>query len=351
MVLNLLEFSKFLRPGHTDLAAVRGFLVLTLYRELFLQAWRFILKWFILESMSFLRSKGNHLKDCLDKGTWTATIGKCERSPKTPFMESIFAAQDIYRYHKDLILCLSGGVDSEAMALAFMAARVPFKVAIMRFPNDWNQFDIKHAISFCEDHKLEYQFYDFNVFRFLGSRQHKRIAYKYQCISPQLCCHIAFISKLSGTPVLAWNSPPILKINGRREICLPNYQYFSYMRFFEISRRPGIPFFFAYSPELVYSFIRLPAFQKFFERLLKSPGDYHQDYRDKCSLYRVGGFGITPKPEKLTGFELVKLYYDKKTGVECSFDRFYRKPFQEKIRTPREVIYLREWTGMGVQVF
>lgn len=56
---------------------------------------------------------------------------------------------------RPLYLCLSGGIDSEVAALAFLSIKAKFKVFTLRYVNNANLFDVNHSIRFCETHKLE----------------------------------------------------------------------------------------------------------------------------------------------------------------------------------------------------
>ena len=278
----------------------------------------------------FFRTHENHLKGNLQRESWITSIGKCKRIPQTPIKESIDAATKISKQNNNIWLCMSGGVDSEAMALAFVEAQVEFSVAILRFPEDLNDFDICHAVSFCDYYKLHYHFIDLDIFQFLGSDLHQDISHTYQCSSPQLCAHIHFLDQIPGCPVLSWNPPRITRWDNVSYITMPNFMYFSYIRYFEKKKREGIPFFFLYTPELIYSFIRSPLMQK---SLIKD--NYMQEYKEKCDIYLEGGFHIIPKEEKFTGFEKVKLEYDHRFNMNCYFDKKFRDPFKEKINEPK----------------
>ena len=73
----------------------------------------------------------------------------CTQRPSSPLKEAQRAAKIISDYG-DTVLCLSGGVDSEMMARVFLSCGIKFKVAILRFKNDLNLYDIRYAVSFCD---------------------------------------------------------------------------------------------------------------------------------------------------------------------------------------------------------
>ncbi|MBY0420212.1 MAG: hypothetical protein K2W88_19350, partial [Pararheinheimera sp.] len=73
--------------------------------------------------------------------------------PHKPFEEAVRSAILISERSPDkkISLCLSGGMDSECMLMAYMAAGVKFEVAIMRFKDGLNAHDIESAEVFCRE--------------------------------------------------------------------------------------------------------------------------------------------------------------------------------------------------------
>lgn len=291
----------------------------------------------------FIFTHKNHLKayfktsdgevDYIPGGEFILEIGACERTPLTPFEEAVLAAKliETKAASKDIWLCLSGGVDSEAMALAFLAAEVPFKAAIMRFNNELNWFDIKHAVSFCENKNIEYRFFDLDILKFYDQKFHLAYCYKFRCVSPQIATHLELIKKIPGFPVFSWNPLQPMIHNNWRGLLTPRDLFFSYHRVLNYYRKPGVGFFFMYTPELVFSFLRLPEIQKFFFDESAKDEDYKSAYDIKCSLYENGGFKIIRKENKWTGFEKVKEYYCSKHKAnvgESAYEEMLRKPLE-----------------------
>ena len=119
----------------------------------------------------------NHLKfgygpqfaDYSPDETFYIGFGPLSREPDLPFEEAQKCAQTIDQEHNQLRLCLSGGLDGEAMALAFLEQKIPFEVRILRFKDGWNDFDIFHATKFCKDSGISYQFIDLDIINFYES--------------------------------------------------------------------------------------------------------------------------------------------------------------------------------------
>lgn len=276
-----------------------------------------------------------------DIETFVVSCGPCQRTPRTPFEESVLAAQDIFNKKGNLQikLMMSGGVDSECMAQAFIAAKVPFEAIFMRFHKDLNMFDIETNISFCEKNNIAISFLDLDIEDFFESGKYAIYAEKYECQSPQIAAHLWMLEQVEGLPVMGGNPiAPIWKQDRWFFIGLPGELHSTYFKFFEIAQRPGIPWFFLYSPELVASFFTLPVMQDFILQKITDEKDY--TYERKCRSYNEGGFIVQPRQDKFTGFEILKNKYDqldqKTHGV--AFNDRYRAPLEQMFSFPEKYL-------------
>jgi hypothetical protein len=278
------------------------------------------------------------LVDYIPNGRFFLQVGQCARSPETPIVEAARAAQRIAcATHEPIWLCMSGGVDSECMALAFIKANVPFRVAIQQFNDGLNEHDIHQAIEFCERMLLPYEVFPLDVVSFYLEDHYLEYALNYRCSSPQLCTHLHLIEQLRGYVVLGGN---IVKTHvnraGRVVLCFPSDLYFCYDRYFKNMSRSGTGLFLMSTPELIYAFFRLPRMQDLIFQRGEMQGR-SMDYPTKCQLYRDGGFDVVDRADKFTGFEEVKKYFQKYFGEdERSYDRHFRIPLQELYPPPRE---------------
>src|SRR5688572_28610536 len=87
-------------------------------------------------------TESNHLKyrfhspsqQYSPEATLFVQFGKCHRPCASAFEEARRAAILVAKkFSQPFCLWLSGGVDSEAMARAFISAHVPFRASIIRF--------------------------------------------------------------------------------------------------------------------------------------------------------------------------------------------------------------------------
>ena len=92
----------------------------------------------------------------------------CVRKPLSWTEEIKIAAATIAEStNRTIWICMSGGIDSEAVARTYKNANIPFKALIAKFPDDLNIHDISYAISWCEKNKIEYKIFEFDMISFL----------------------------------------------------------------------------------------------------------------------------------------------------------------------------------------
>lgn len=269
-------------------------------------------------------------------------VGECSRTPQSGFAESIKAARLIYDGLRDgqtLGLCMSGGLDSDCMAQAFLAAGIPFTTYILRFNNSLNWYDIQDAADFCESNRIPFHYVDIDIIDFFESQKYLEYAVKYRCISPQLAAHLYLLDKMDDVPILSWNPTPIL-LNKKNEAYpyLPTDLYFCYERFFKANHRPGVGLFFMYTPELIYSFLRTPVLQNLILQRGPAAGRA-SSYWSKCQAYKQSGFQMRPRETNKTGFEMLKKFFAEKYGrSENVFNELFRVPLEEIFPPPSQNI-------------
>jgi rhodanese-related sulfurtransferase len=100
---------------------------------------------------------------------------RCSRLPQKWTEEIKIAAKILASgTNKEILVYLSGGIDSEIVAQTFKDIGIPFKALIFRFPNDLNLHDIKYANEWCNKYKVDKIVIDFDIVGFLqyGFRQY-----------------------------------------------------------------------------------------------------------------------------------------------------------------------------------
>lgn len=71
---------------------------------------------------------------------------------------------------RPLMVCLSGGLDSEIIAKAFLECNIPFTAISFKHSAGTNLYDIEYAIRFCKKHNVEHKIIEFDFDDFLENK-------------------------------------------------------------------------------------------------------------------------------------------------------------------------------------
>lgn len=250
-----------------------------------------------------------------------------KRVPLSPFEEAQSAAVEIYeKLGGPPTLCLSGGLDSECMALAFLAAGLPFRVATMVFEDGLNAHDSAHALSFCKENNIPHDLIHLDVVKFFNSGDYMAYVKKYYCHTPELAAQLWFLDQIKGPFVLAGEAFRVFQGEKGAEIQSVSEFEAVFFRYVTKSNSASIWNFHFFSSELAWSFFRI-SLQKNYRKF----DEYDtNNFRQKLEFYRASGFPARDVPErirKLHGFENLKIYYDKLLSQSAdSYNERFRIP-------------------------
>ncbi len=223
-------------------------------------------------------------------------------------------------------LMLSGGIDSQAMLIAWVNNGVPFKAYHVHYPG-FNEHD-REVFQLANTLGVEISIVEFDVLSFYYT-EYLSYVDAYRCGSPQICVHMAFASMIPGIKIFS-GTPAV-----RDSLMLDNTIY-GLARYAEFSGDSVVPLFFSSTPEIITSFYN--AFEEF-----NIAGDF---YQTKVKMLNAHGFDVVPQPQKITGFEKIKMYFDlmdisisdsdraryiKKFGSNRNFDHLLRHPNLERL--------------------
>lgn len=184
----------------------------------------------------------------------------------------------------------SGGTDSQAMIYAWLKSGIPFNIISIKYTSNgtwWNQHDLSTLEEFTNLNKLNVEFKEFDIIHFLENEL-EYISKIYECPSPQISTHIKMTDLVpEGTIIFSGNFIENEKYASLTPALLGLHKFSLYKKRKNIN---VIPFFFLEYPELAYAF---------------------HGNRLKNAKYLENGFQIIPQPEKFTGFEKLKNFYDK----------------------------------------
>jgi hypothetical protein len=218
------------------------------------------------------------------------------------------SAVDIKNRYGDIYLCLSGGLDSELMALAFIEAGVdfiPFTMVYKHNDEVLNEHDIKTAVDLCKRFDLTLRTKDVYILNDLYDNRHRdyfiKGIYETYFLLPYLYTQqymIEYINSIGGVPIMASDQVE-MKMNSKNEVCIGDCSYsigLSAPTWVHLTNNVCVYDFFMYSPEQVFSYISIP------EVLNTTTVDY--DFKRRISM-KYGSKHLNFY-EKVTGYEFVK---------------------------------------------
>jgi hypothetical protein len=246
---------------------------------------------------------------------WFVKYGRCAREPLRFDEECRETARLIRASTSDsLHVLFSGGVDSEVALRSFIEAKIPVRVAILRFADDLNIHDISWAVIICEALGVPYTFYDLDLVEFWKGEA-KRYAEATYCVSPQLLSTMWLIDHIRGYPILgsaeclfvkhgaAAFQGGITDYEKTRWDLWEKERIAAWYRIFMVKGREGCPGFFQYTPEIMLSYVRDPMVQDLLND--KFEGEFTTE-GIKAKVYEQ--YWPLQKRVKYTGFERVAGY-------------------------------------------
>jgi hypothetical protein len=230
-------------------------------------------------------------------------------------------------------LCISGGIDSQAMLHCFVEAEIKFKVYTFSFNHNLNSFEIDYAKKYAQSKNVELVVLPFDIIRFL-TRENFDYGVKYLSDSPHFNTHYAFANYLQSightgvcfggiTPFKTqddWGSPFMRNI-------------FNFINYTKISNFYMQGSFLSFYPKLSWAIALLTPNTDVSPKVPVS--NYREveighlmRYGNKVmGYYRAGMDTIYSK--KLTGFEEVKNYFSNLTGNGWEFEQRFRNPLEK----------------------
>jgi len=227
----------------------------------------------------------------------------------------LFIQKIIKNYPPPYTLLLSGGIDSQAMLQCWINANAPFKAITIKFENDLNMHDIGNVEIYAKDLNVKVEYIDFNIINFLENNLNDYVT-RYNCASPQICAHMAWVDLIKEGTVLLSGSPPFLN---RVEFTIDLLPFYT---FIDINKSNCIPYFFLEDLDTCSAFLSL---QKNFWKDSNPNNEFRGQgfhfYSKKCELYTQANFKIYPQYNKFSGFEQVKELYDSRHDLTSPKER------------------------------
>lgn len=267
-----------------------------------------------------------------------------EREIVSAFECAVNAARSLYDINHKLVLCLSGGLDSQAMLSAFSESGVPFKACFFRFNDNLNGHELASLFDFCDAFNIDIEVIDFDILDFFESGKFYDVAVLSKTNSPLFAAHAWMAEKTDGFPVISGQAWSIQRDFGRirnlvtpevfekNMIYIPSLKEYAVSNYLSIKGRECTSHFFHKEKKMVRAFWSNPYWLNY-ANIAKFNSAY--EYQHKYFAYLSSGFPLMApsRMAKLTGFERVHLHYQKKYN---STDQYY---FNELFRSPLEKLF------------
>lgn len=234
-------------------------------------------------------------------GQFKISLGACNRKPKSVRHEAIRTAKRIRELtSKPIIICYSGGLDSELVLSAFRAADISVECAIIKYRQNLNRHDISAAIEFCEKSHQPYRLVSLDIEDFLIGREYTSWRRQLNNHYPIAPANFFLHKKLSeeGLYPVAGCGEPVFTLIENSLFLEDGEINFALEQFCNHFKIDGEPSFFRRSPELYFSIL------KWFSRSatgLQVPSDRALNVPYKTALYHEA-FSLAPR-RKFHGYE------------------------------------------------
>lgn len=232
---------------------------------------------------------------------YQAKLGKAKHTNMSWRDACLFAATDMWNKCLDryVMVCYSGGIDSEVALRSFLEQKIPVRAAIMKMKYDLNFHDYKLAIKFCEKNNVKYHLFEIDAMEFLHNDMWS-YADTHKMISPQIPFQLWLLDQFDEFPIVCGGDLP-LYVEDKKIKYKFKPQTTTVSRHLAINNRVGGPLFHIHNPEQVYSFLNDEIVQLWRKQFISSPID--NVYTLKPLIYEKYFPNLTPR-WKWTGVEM-----------------------------------------------
>ena len=182
--------------------------------------------------------------------------------------ELLIAAKSTMDYYPDLrpAIFFSGGIDSEIMLRSYLTAGANPSVYIVRYENDYNIYDVSHAVTICSLLNVDYTIIDFNLEKFYENDA-EHISELAQIDRPRALPYCKFIELVDGLPILGASDITAVRTNddysNQGTWLIRCWEHdIGWSKYARVINKPAIPEWFKWTPGLVKSFMNLHWFKK-----------------------------------------------------------------------------------------
>jgi hypothetical protein len=229
---------------------------------------------------------------------------------------------------KPLVLCFSGGIDSEIIALALIESKINFSVLTVKHKNE---HDTKYAEFFCQQHNLKQTIIEIDAEKFYTEGIKKYIQQGYKAVRLFRYFQLFLLETLEEMGVcgiLGSGEQVYCNVNG--EICINmDYGYMISLDWCKNNNATHYPYFFMHNPELYASYMKID----FIKEILKHPLYFtnHKDNKSAEKMIVSHANWNMGRRDKFHGFEYLQhIKIPTETNLRKNFPNIIPKYFPIK---------------------
>lgn len=235
-------------------------------------------------------------------------------------------------HKRPVYVLLSGGLDSEVTAKAFVEAGIDFQPITFRFPNKLNEHELVYVRKFCDRHGLEPQYYDLDIKSWATSQEAKELFVNSQAHFYEMVPHMKLLDviwhKYGGMPVMG-NGDLFMEQTETGWQYIEFEYILAWFRHAIHSKILGGIGFFQHTPEMTLAALRDPQMEKIGFGTDVTANTLLKDGRmAKYVMYRKHWPDLERRP-KFNGGELLHKFYHE---------------LAEPLRQARTVQFNDKWT-------
>ena len=275
----------------------------------------------------------------------------CTEYNKIDFKNKLIEKLNVF---KNGNLCLSGGYDSQFMALLMKEADIRFNTIIYQSlwgDNVVNANDVLFSERFCKKHDFKYEIISIDAKEYFEKTLMVPYVKKYRSVSPQIIFHLYFLDIIKKDNLIMGGDIPYITYHERfsnpeipvfSTANMLQYYMFPYVIYKQQNNIKMLKDIFFESPDILYYSIlnNIEVLKNFKVYQPTSDGNALEKYRYKEIYYNT--ILEIPLENRLmcaTGFENLKKHFASTTGEYDKFDQLYRKPlFDIKQRAYGDIV-------------
>jgi hypothetical protein len=245
----------------------------------------------------------------MPKLPFSETIGQADTNRMSWWEECKISARLIKERYGEIMLCLSGGIDSELMVCAFLDAGVNFKAMVLkyvdRYKNCINVQDYNNAMKFCNTYNINPLEITLDIVTDIIDGAYKQYYIdsvpETHFLLPTLYTQsfmIELCNKMGVLPVMGSDQIE-LKTNSQGDVCIGETLFSLGLAAPTWAHHKGLDLiydFFMYTPNQIVSYLD--------HVVAESPTNIGYEFK-QCMSYKYGSEKLLRQREKSTGYEYI----------------------------------------------